>query len=117
MVHRKEMKRVLLGERKRLLSRVAELDDALEWLETDVESEFVEAGQQANIARLVARLDDRDRAELTAIERALMRLERGGYGLCEICGGAIPAERLHALPAAGLCQPCAASREILSPNP
>ncbi|MFN8644920.1 MAG: TraR/DksA C4-type zinc finger protein [Candidatus Binatia bacterium] len=117
MMQREATKRVLLGERQRLLSHVARLESELEWLENDVEPELVETAQQANIARLVARLDDRDRAELTAIERALVRLERGQYGTCWICGQAIPAERLRALPAAELCRPCAASREILSRSP
>jgi DnaK suppressor protein len=39
-------------------------------------------------------------AELAAVEDALARIERGTYGRCADCGGAIPLERLTALPQA-----------------
>jgi RNA polymerase-binding transcription factor len=48
------------------------------------------------------------RAYLGALDRAQERLEQGGYGRCETCGGPIPAERLQVLPAATRCVGCAA---------
>ncbi len=42
-------------------------------------------------------------AELSAVERALQRVEDGGYGMCEACGGPIGRARLEARPAATLC--------------
>jgi RNA polymerase-binding transcription factor DksA len=42
-------------------------------------------------------------AELADVEHALRRLDDGTYGTCEVCGSAIPDERLEALPAARLC--------------
>lgn len=41
------------------------------------------------------------------IDIALERFENGGYGVCEVCGGPIPAERLEALPATVTCVTCA----------
>ncbi|WP_344169647.1 TraR/DksA family transcriptional regulator [Pilimelia columellifera] len=43
---------------------------------------------------------------ITQFERALERLDEGGYGWCERCGSAIPVERLAAFPAATLCVTC-----------
>jgi DnaK suppressor protein len=40
------------------------------------------------------------------VERALERLDEGGYGWCEKCGNAIPVERLAAFPSATLCVTC-----------
>lgn len=37
---------------------------------------------------------------------ALERLERGTFGICESCGGAIAPERLEAMPYAPLCVGC-----------
>ena len=37
---------------------------------------------------------------------ALRRLDGGSYGLCLACGEAIDANRLEAIPAAGLCRSC-----------
>ena len=42
-------------------------------------------------------------AELVDVEHALRRLDEGTYGTCEVCGKAIPDERLEAMPATRLC--------------
>jgi RNA polymerase-binding transcription factor DksA len=49
--------------------------------------------------------------ELNKIEQALIRLETGVYGICEICGNEIEAARMERLPAAELCSSCARQRE------
>ena len=41
--------------------------------------------------------------ELSDIELAMVRLEKGTYGVCERCGGSIEDERLEARPEARLC--------------
>lgn len=117
MTQHENTRRVLLDQRQRLLAQVAQLEDDLRWLETNPEPELVEAGQDETLRRLAARLDDHDRAELTAIDGALARILRGEYGVCRACGKTIPADRLRALPAAECCLPCAAAREILTRNP
>lgn len=45
---------------------------------------------------------------LRKVERALDRIEKGEYGVCESCGEPIPAARLEVLPYATLCVACAA---------
>ncbi|HLD20357.1 MAG TPA: TraR/DksA C4-type zinc finger protein [Patescibacteria group bacterium] len=40
---------------------------------------------------------------LLTIDRALERIDKGTYGICEQCGQEIPFERLKALPAAFVC--------------
>lgn len=42
-------------------------------------------------------------SELEDVERALEKLDRGDYGLCEICSEPIASERLGALPATRFC--------------
>src|SRR4029453_8817954 len=42
-------------------------------------------------------------AELADVDRALDRLDVGTYGSCEVCGGAVPDERLAVVPAARFC--------------
>ncbi|MBI3947788.1 MAG: TraR/DksA C4-type zinc finger protein [Armatimonadetes bacterium] len=51
------------------------------------------------------------RATLDRIEAALGKMERGTYGLCDICGKAIPPGRLDAVPYATLCVKCQADVE------
>jgi len=54
------------------------------------------------------------RQELEAIEEALLRLENGSYGLCEVCGQPIQPKRLEIMPEASLCRDCASQREKLA---
>ena len=43
---------------------------------------------------------ERDTQELREVRNALVRMDTGTYGLCLICGGPLPRERLRAFPAA-----------------
>jgi DnaK suppressor protein len=47
---------------------------------------------------------------LKDVERALVKLDEGTYGRCDVCGAEIPAERLEILPWAVLCVKDAANR-------
>ncbi len=44
------------------------------------------------------------RQELTAMDEAMGRMERGTYGVCEACGKEIPEERLRVMPFARYCR-------------
>jgi len=55
--------------------------------------------------------EQRDWGELARIERALSRLDHGGYGDCLECGTPIPIKRLLAQPAAELCVACQQAQE------
>lgn len=107
MIPIEELRETLLKQRRSLFERVAHAEEDLRWLDTHVAAESTEEGQEENIARLLARLDDLGRAELEAVDRALARIESGDYGTCEECGERIPLERLRALPAAARCVTCA----------
>jgi DnaK suppressor protein len=102
-----ELREALLMQRRQLLERVAHTEEDLLWLDTHVAAESTEEGQEENIARLLARLDDLGRAEIEAIDLALARMASGDYGSCEACGERIPLERLRALPTAVRCLGCA----------
>lgn len=51
-------------------------------------------------------LEERESAELIAIDEALQRVVDGSYGLCLDCGVNIPTARLHANPVAMRCVAC-----------
>jgi RNA polymerase-binding transcription factor DksA len=48
-------------------------------------------------------LEEGAQATLRDIEDALGKIEEGSYGVCEVCGEPIGAERLSAIPWARLC--------------
>ena len=106
-----DIRKKLFSQRRDLLRQVAQTEDELLWLETDVESEAEERGQGEKMVQLLDRLDGRMKAEIEAIDRALVKLEAGRYGRCEHCGKDIPQSRLEALPAAIMCVACAEAGE------
>jgi DnaK suppressor protein len=53
-------------------------------------------------------LENRVRQEMSDIEHALEKFEKGTYGLCENCGQPIDPERLEVLPQAAYCINCKA---------
>ena len=78
-------------------SRSSNADD-----EHDPEGATIAFERQQVVALLEAA-----RRRLADVEAALERWGAGGYGLCEGCGGSIPAERLAARPSARTCVACA----------
>jgi RNA polymerase-binding transcription factor DksA len=102
-----EVKRVLLMRRSQLLAQDARVEEDRRILETDVEPELNEKGQERALASVLAQLDEHCREELDAIERALARIARGEYGRCIACGATIPSARLSAMPTTDHCRPCA----------
>ena len=55
---------------------------------------------------LSSQLAELEARELNQIERALLRLKQGTYGLCEACSTKIPVTRLNVLPYSTLCIHC-----------
>ena len=49
-------------------------------------------------------------AKTKSIRAALRKTQEGGYGVCEVCGQEIDAERLAVLPHTTLCIKCAQAR-------
>ena len=104
-------RRQLLAERAVLLRQVATAEDDLRWLDTNVEPERMDEGQEQALALVLARLDQRGKVEIEAIDRALARIAADSYGTCAGCGHPIPTSRLEALPAADRCLRCATVSE------
>lgn len=69
----------------------------------DQSSDRSQLGAERDLAQA---LDERETAELNAIDAALQRIAAGDYGLCLDCGVGIPTARLHANPTAMRCVAC-----------
>jgi DnaK suppressor protein len=64
-----------------------------------------DSGADPSLLELLTRASAARRA-LVDVDDALARLAGGRYGLCETCGGAIPARRLAAVPEIRYCPRC-----------
>ena len=106
-----DIRKKLITQRRELFREVAKTEEDLRWLQSDIESEVEERGQEETMIRLLDRLDGREKAEIEAIDRALFKLGSEQYGRCEQCGKAIPQARLEAVPAAAMCMACEEAAE------
>ena len=104
--------RGLLGEaRRKLLRTVVVTDGELASLSDHEPGSLVEDSARGAMAEVLAGLEGRERHELDEIHAAQARLETGSFGVCEGCGGAIPLQRLRAVPWARHCVGCQAKEE------
>lgn len=64
-----------------------------------------EATESMELEKRLA-LENRLQALLAEVEKALHKLDKGTYGLCEVCNNPIDPARMEALPQAILCMNC-----------
>ncbi|MBF0539097.1 MAG: RNA polymerase-binding protein DksA [Nitrospirae bacterium] len=75
---------------------------------------FPDLGDQASAEidrNYVLKLRGREQKLLKKIEKALEKIEKGTYGLCESCGAEIEFKRLNARPVTTLCIDCKIEQE------
>jgi len=90
--------------RKRLGSDLAELGSRK--VTSAATGDAADAAFDHTGEELSTQLAELEARELNQIERALLRLKQGTYGLCEACGCKIPVARLNVLPYSTLCIKC-----------
>ena len=102
----REAKELLLRKRRRLVELCGTAENEQRGLREKRSADWVDQASEEGAALLLERLSERDREMLGEIDAALARIERGSYGACQECGGAIERGRLQAVPEARLCLAC-----------
>ena len=104
---------LLEDERSRLLHQADELQAEADALATEREqgdTQFDEESGEGDTLSVERERDlalsEKARQAVLDIDRALMRMDAGAYGICDMCGDRIPVARLEALPYAELCVKC-----------
>lgn len=107
-----EYKKLLEAERHRLCGAVTFLEKENAGSIEEELGEIAGRGDDNHLADMATATYDRELDEgleegaqntLEEIDAALQRIEEGSYGVCEVCGEPIGAERLSAIPWARLC--------------
>lgn len=89
--------------RKRLGTELADLGHAKH---SSASGDTADAAFDTTGEELSSQLAELEARELNQIERAMLRLKQGTYGLCEGCAIRIPVARLNILPYSTLCIKC-----------
>jgi len=104
---REKLKDVLLRKRGEILAASTGTRPLPE--SADVNSRHGDLADQAsgnNEVHIALKLKQTDAKILQAIEEALVRMEKGTYGICRDCGDPIAAARLEAIPWTRVCITC-----------
>ncbi|MCL6560234.1 MAG: TraR/DksA C4-type zinc finger protein [Firmicutes bacterium] len=114
-----KFKQRLLDERNHLTRRIEFIDE--EALGVSMEDSISELSTYDNHpadigSELFERSKDfalRENAMVTiaAIDDALEKIEKGTYGICDVCGKEIAVERLEAMPSTTICRNCKEAEE------
>ena len=99
--------------RNRLLARGAELRERIQRVQADLgrvreplPRDSADAAIVLENDEVLGAIESSATSEIRHIEHALERIETGGFGVCEQCGGEIPASRLEIIPYAARCGDC-----------
>jgi RNA polymerase-binding transcription factor DksA len=104
----KQRQAQLLARRAVLRQRAGKIDDHLRQVDRELPQDWEDRATALENDEVLDALDATTRAELDEIQAALVRLEKGTYGRCEVCHKLIPEGRLAAIPTARRCTHCAA---------
>ena len=99
--------KTLMARRTDIVKRLRDdLDHLRESDNGDASGDPADAAFGASGDEMASQLAELDSRELGQIDRALICLKQGTYGLCECCHGRIPVGRLNALPYTTMCIEC-----------
>ncbi|MCX7094235.1 MAG: TraR/DksA family transcriptional regulator [Methylobacter sp.] len=97
--------------RHSLIDMLEDLDDRLAKITHDIKApldpDFEEQATQAENNEVLDSLGSAARTEIAMVKQAIARIDNGQYGLCQLCGVPIGAERLKAIPYSSMCIKCA----------
>jgi len=104
-----ELKEILIDRLALIKNNIQESRDSIDSLknsECNDEFDYAEVSSDSFKEGIIA---NQQVKELEEIESALLRIQKGTYGVCEMCDEQIALGRLRAKPFAKYCTPC---REI-----
>lgn len=103
----------LTARRAELRKRLGgEIEDLRNYRGTDQTGDSADAAFDSGSEEIASQLAELEAKELSQIERALLRIKQGTYGVCEGCQCKIPVARLNALPYSTACIKCQREFEV-----
>ncbi|HPW17382.1 MAG TPA: TraR/DksA family transcriptional regulator [Candidatus Aminicenantes bacterium] len=97
---------VLAAKRESITDKLTKTISESKEMEVNVAQDVVDKAETSYSKEFLLSLSDGERRQLLLIDEALKRLERGGFGVCQVCGKEIGAKRIAAIPWTPLCIEC-----------
>ena len=103
----------LTARRAELRKRLGgEIEDLRNYRGADQTGDSADAAFDSGSEEIASQLAELEARELVQIERAILRMKQGTYGICEGCQCRIPVARLNALPYSTTCVKCQREFEV-----
>ena len=106
-------KKIMEGYRKRLLEKKRDVTDAYiknktygRLTEDEGTQDLADKASSAYTKEFLYSLSNTDREALQQVDEALVRLDKGKFGVCVECGDDLNRKRLEAVPWASHCISC-----------
>ena len=107
----KRFKKSLEDSRKAILENARKTMEEESNFDTDDLPDEIDQASSEYAQSMAFRLRDREKFLLKKIEKALLRIEDGSFGMCERCEEPISMKRLEARPVTTLCIRCKEEQE------
>src|SRR5437762_13291923 len=111
---KKDLKRfrdILLARKKEILRNAQRTLSEDMTLDADDLPDEMDLASSEYLQSFTFRLRGREKTFLKKIERALVKIDEGSFGICEDCGELISMKRLEARPETTLCIRCKEDQE------
>ena len=104
------IKQALIDRRDKIIEE-ARRSIKSEEMQNGVHGDFVDMANYKMDSSLYIRMRDRERKLIKKINKALDKIDKDTYGICEMCGKLINIERLEIRPVADYCIECKEKQE------
>jgi DnaK suppressor protein len=106
-----EVRQTLCAMLEDLNLRLDRITNNVRHSDVPLEKDFAEMATQNEDNEVMDYLGNSAKTEIAMIKQAIVRIDDGQYGMCQVCDGPISKERLEALPYSSMCIKCASNAE------
>lgn len=106
-----EVRQTLCAMLEELNLRLDRITNNVRHSDVPLEKDFAEMATQNENNEVMDYLGNSAKTEIALIKQAIVRIDNGQYGMCQVCDEPIGKERLEALPYSGMCIKCASKAE------
>ena len=108
-----EVKTLLTEKREEIIKKAKQTLEQDMMLDTDDLPDEMDLASSEYLQSFTFRLRGREKGLLDNIDKALVKIEDGTFGICDSCAEEIPIKRLEARPETTLCVRCKEDQERL----
>lgn len=101
-----ELKEILLNRRENILSFINESRNSIDQIKNQEINDDLDYAELVSDSFTEGMIANHQLDELNQIEDAIRKIDKGTYGVCDMCGINIPIGRLKAKPFAKFCTEC-----------